>query len=283
MSYKDGFVHLANRIEPDSGLRERVLALGEQAPRRRRTPVLKYAVSFVLAAAVLAGGALCWPMQPVRKDMGSLSVAVPQTGFTVVANAATTGGSSQAELKPGLGFQIAKETDDDNMISVGAGRGDKTKSEEMMIAGIRLKCVGNKIQKVTYTVSRGDFQQLVALNAVQKAYYSSFRRLLSSDAKLILRTTESAYSEVGNSLEAGSDYDGMLYLKEQTTITDMTWREIEHAEKYTGAIPKRLFDGVKIKISVLFQDGTQSEKTVELSYPEREPFYSGHITATLLK
>ena len=89
MTYEDGFVNAVRRIEPDGGLRERVVTLGEQAPERRRKPVFKYAVSFALVAAVLAGGAFCWPMQPVRKDMGKLSVAVPQTGFTVVANAAT--------------------------------------------------------------------------------------------------------------------------------------------------------------------------------------------------
>ncbi len=278
MSYENDFVNAVERIEPDDSLRGRVLSLTKQAAKPRKRPVLKYAVSFVLVAAVLAGGALCWPMQPVQKSMGSLSIEAPQTGFAVVVDAATTSGASHVELKPGREFRVADGTDGTNAITSGYRVGKK--DEEMVIAGFRLKCVGNDIQRVTYQTNRGKFQKLVRLNAFQKAYRDAFRKL--PDADLEWATPDLAYSPVGVVQEVEPDSDGMLYLKEQETITNLTSDEIENDLKFTTKIQKRLFDGTEIKIDVLFKNGTQSEKTVKLTYPGERPDGLGFITATLL-
>ena len=281
MSQENNFVNAVERIEPNDSLRGRVLSLTEQPVKRRKRPVLKYAVSFVLVASVFAGGALCWPMQPVRKDVGSLSVAVPQTGFNVVADAATTSSASHVELKPGRAFQIADETGGTNDTEEGHSRNGQKKQEMMGIAGFRLKCVGNDIEKVTYQTNRGAFQKLVRLNAFQKAYRDAFQKL--PNANLQWATPDSVYSPAGVVQEVSPDSDGMLYLKVQETVTDLTSDEIENDLKFTTKIQKRLFDGTEIKIDVLFRNGTQSEKTVKLTFPDQEPGDSGYITATLLK
>lgn len=277
------FIQAVNRIEPDGRLKEKVMSLYSPVPRRK-VPVLKYAVSFVLAATVLAGGALFWPLQPVRNSVreGTGSVAAPKTGFAVVVDAATKNGYSQAELKSGGGFRVIN-TDGSADGMCGGTTSDGKNVDWEGYFGFRMKCVGNDIEKVTYTTNRGEFQNLVKMNVLQNAYYRKFRKMPPCDNNLTPAPGDMndprAYQPVGALQELAPDSDGVLYLK----LTMHTYNEFlgDDDLKFTTKVQRRMLDGTKIKITVMFQNGTQSSKTVRLSYPETIDSNSS-ITASLV-
>lgn len=283
MSFERHFIETVNRIEPDIGLKEKVTSLYSRTSRRK-VPVLKYAISFILVMTVLAGGSLFWPLQSVQRksetDMGS--ILPPLTGFIVVTNAIAKNSSSQTEMKPGQEFRIVNG-DGASVQMVGGYTKDGKNEKWEGFFSFQLKCIGNSIKKVTYTTNHGEFQNLVRLNVFQYAYYNKFGKMPPFYDNLTpapgAMNDPMAYQPVGETQALAPDSDGELYLK----LTMNTYNEFlgDNDLKFTTNVQRKMLDGTKIKIMVAFQNGTQSSKTVRLSYPEAiDP--NSYITASIV-
>lgn len=300
MSFEDKFAETMKEFDPGSGLKAEVMALYRtEVPQHRRFPApLKYAVCFALVLAVLAGGALFQPLQPVREEGPQTSAfSPPATGFTVVVNAATTNGDRQEKLEPGHTFRLV---DGGPIIggqtSTWMSAKDKAGAVKInweSFFGFQLKCIGNSIDKVTYETNRGEFQNLVKMNAIQKLYYDTHRTLAGSLWEKTMRPAGGnlAYKPVGAAQTLDPDSDGVLHLK-LTMSTDMTdAAEIEKFGndmksnkdmKFTMKYEKQMLDGTEIEITVFFQDGTRSTKTIRLSYPAGERYGEEKVAATII-
>lgn len=274
MSFEDELTETMKKMEPDAGLKAKVMALYRaEAPRRHRVPApLKYAACFALALAVLAGGALFQPLQPVRRE-GTQAGAFPPpaTGFAVVVNAATADGGRQEELKPGHTFRLATDGPINGIQTTGGYHAANSKKIDWeAFFGFQLKCVGTGVEKVTYETNRGEFQNLVKMNAIQKLYYDMHRTLNGSLWEKTLRPAGGnlAYQPVGTAQTLAPDSDGVLYLR-LTMSTDVVDTEtLDSQMEFTTKYEHQILEGTEIKIAVFFQDGTRSRKTVRLSYPE---------------
>ena len=284
MSYEDGFVHLANRIEPDDGLRDKVLALGEKAPKRRKKTALKFAVSFVLVATVLAGGALILP-----QNLAGLGKKAAQTGFTVYVEADENGVSSEVPMTPNRSFTICN---DDPRYTRSGSTGLKEKRKDgrydvSLLYILKLKCSADGLNKVIYSTNSGSFDRAVPLTTEQLVD-EKYRKEHNLENILIGDGTVSyGYAICGKklSLNCGKDYDGILGLKYTKTwnnySSDWEWNLIhkQGIKKYLEVTHAPYVDDIrntKLKITAVFSDGSTCEKTVSLS--TENGFF---ITATL--
>lgn len=276
MSFEDELAETMKKMEPDASLKAKVTALYRaETPRRHRVPApLKYAACFALVLAVLAGGAVFQPLQPVRKEgpqAGAFSV--PATGFAVVVNAATADGGRQEELKPGHAFRLTTDGPINGMETTGGRHEANSKKIDWeAFFGFQLKCVGTGIEKVTYETNRGEFQNLVKMNAIQKLYYDTHRTMNGSLWEKTLRPAGGnlAYQPVGTAQTLTPDSDGVLYLRLTMSTDVIDTGTLDSQMKFTTKYENQILEGAEIKITVFFQDGTRSRKAVRLSYPEGE-------------
>ena len=277
MSYEDGFVHLANRIEPDDGLRDRVLALEEQAPKRRKRPALKYAVSFALVAAVLVGSALILPQNLTggHKSAKAGNSPMQQFGFTVYADAVTTNGKTvKTCMTENKSIAIQAEQTEPTLGGGGSRLADGKFRYDGYYALI-LKCVGEGIDKVTYETNQGIFEQPVAITEEQKntpgfLKKSGYDNLSETDRN----NRNFAYKPSGNRYSVNCDvnYGGNLMLK-YTAEAD---QRINSRSEYSGLFTQKIGQ-TTLKITAHFSKGQTCVKTVALSQDAQ-----GAIQATLL-
>lgn len=277
MSYEDGFVHLANRIEPDDGLRDRVLALEEQAPKRRRKPVLKYAVSFALVAAVLAGSALILPQNLTGGHNGvkAGNSSAWQLGFTVYADAVTTNGKTvKTSMTENKSLAIQAEQAEPTL----GGGGSRLANGKFRYDGyyaLILKCVGEGIDKVTYETNQGIFEQPVAITEEQKNDPNFLEEYGYDNLSETDRNNQNfAYKPSGNkySVDCDANYNGKLMLK----YTEEADQRISSRSEYRGLFAKKIGQ-TTLKITAHFSKGQTCVKTVALSQDAQ-----GAIQATLL-
>lgn len=287
MSFEDEFAETMKEMEPDGNLKERVVALYRaRVPRRRVRPALKYAVCFALVLAVLAGGALFQPLEPVRQTgRPKYGGPAPAAGFAVVVNAAEADGGRQEKLEPGHTFRLADDGPKNGMGMTSCSTSPKTgKAEWESFFGFQLKCIGSGIDKVTYATNRGEFQNLVKMNAVQKLYYDTHRTLAGSlwEKTMTPAGGNLAYQPVGTAQTLDPDSDGVLHLRLTMTTDVVDTETLDSQMKFTTKYEKQILEGTEIKITVSFRDGTRSEKTVRLSYPEGERNGTEKVAVTIV-
>lgn len=256
-------------IRPDDRLEAKVLGLYGKRPARSSKRGWKAAVSFAAAAAVVCG-LLFWPQGTSlgqKAGVESSPIPAPQTGFAVVVNAATKDSGEQTELVPGRAFQIVDEEAGEEVM----GMSNDGKSQDWeAVFGFQLKCIGKEIEKITYETDRGTFQKRVRLNPMQELEYKTFRQFPYS--KLTAAPEQGyAYAPIGASQELSPEQksDGILYLR----LTMHTENEpaADDDFKFSTKYQKMMLDGTKIKITAAFRDGTESFKTVTLSYADSVP------------
>lgn len=269
------FMDAVGRIHADEGLKARVMAL-RGAPRRK--PVLKYAVSFALAAAVVCGFGF-WPQGAVEQNAGaeSGSVPAPRNGFAVMVNAAEKDGAKETELAPGKTFTL--ETDGDQSTR-GSGRinPETGKYEYLQIYQFSLKCVGDGIRTVSYETDKGIFEQKVGLaksriedqKEQQSLIGQGFERLFSTKKDKTTQEEQSwGFKPLGTSFteEQGNGEAGSLFVK-YSIVSD---QPIEPTEQEPFVLSERLaeeVEGTRITMTAVFEDGSRLSKTVALSTSE---------------
>ena len=154
----------------------------EPAERKPHRSVLKYAVSFTLAAAVL-GGAIFVPKLavPAEQQAGKKpefgiaassrhkATMAQENPFALKAYAAEAGSASQADKGFGLSLGRNISVSGIDCSNRSAGRIYENQSllkddgKTLLYAnyqGFNLRCVGNHIKSVTYTTSQGGFAQV---------------------------------------------------------------------------------------------------------------------------
>jgi hypothetical protein len=164
-------------LEDHPGIRTRKV-------RRRRRPVLKYAVSFAAVALVVVG-ALALPnaARPARMPAPGSSKAqsaerqAQRNPFTLTAYAAGKGSVSSGSQKQ-FGLSLTRPIsvsgiDCTKFVGFDEGRSIYDDSELLkkengtqtyaQYVGFNLKCVGEHIKSVTFTADRGGFAKIVSL------------------------------------------------------------------------------------------------------------------------
>lgn len=278
------FMDAVGRIHADEALKAKVMAL-RGAPRRK--PVLKYAASVALAAAVVFGAGF-WP-QGGKQSAGaeSGSIPIPQAGFAVVVNAAEKDGAKETKLAPGKTFTL--ETDG-NQSARGSGmpNPETGKYEYLNIYQFSLKCVGEGIRTVSYETNKGVFEQRIGLaksliddrNEQQSLIGQGFERLFSTEKDKTTQEEQSwGFKPLGTSFteEQGDEGAGSLFVK-YSIVSD---KPIEPTEQDHFVLTERFakeLQGTRIKITAAFEDGSVSSKTVELGTGE----HGLRVSATLV-
>ncbi len=300
------------RETPDT--KDRVLAAvrtheERPAPASRRRPVMKYAVSFVLVAAVFCG-ALTLP-----KSLAGFGKKAAQAGFTVYVNAeengassmpgstavlSTTAGSyvgagensasSETAMTPNRSFTIRNDTPGDTRVG---GAGLKAKRADgrydvSLLYVMQFKCSAEGLTKVTYSTNFGSLDR--AIHITNEQFESSeFREKMGLENIMIGDSRVSyGYAPCGNelTLNCGKDYDGIFGLK-YTKTGDGHSSDWERNMIRTQGVAEFLkvtrspyvddICGTKLKITAAFSDGSTCEKTVALSTKD-----GVFLTATLL-
>ncbi len=274
MNCEGGFIRLANRIEPEDGLRERVLALGKTDPKRRRRPVLKYAVSFVLAAAVFAGGALTLP-----RGFAGIGRKSAQAGFTVYVEADENGASSEVPMTPNRSFTIRQgDIYHDGIRFLGVEWADG-KNNITALYKLNLKCVADGLAKVTYSTNRGSLDKKVNMTQEQ-GNQKDYREKAGIELPFgpVTETHEGhsvtyGYAKAGKqlTLDCGKEYDGIFAVKYSVALKDYG-KDAHNGpqdgyDEFQAAKPALAEElrNTRLKITASFSDGSTCEKTVALS------------------
>lgn len=173
--------------------------LREPEERKVRRPMLKYAVSFALVAAVL-GGAFSIPRifpaarQPETQSAAGVTASSRNTTmaqenpFVLQAYAAEVSASSQSTKGFGMsisrpitiyGDKIKNAVFEQQGLSIYDGYNVlKATGGELLCAqyvGFNIKCVGNHIKSISYAIDRGGFAQIKPLT--RKEYWSIWEKI----------------------------------------------------------------------------------------------------------
>lgn len=259
------FMDAVGRIHADEGLKTRVMALRDAAPRRK--PVLKYAVSVALAAAVVCGLGF-WPQGTVEQNAGAEGGS--PKGFAIMVNAAEKDGGETA-LAPGRTFMLRSEGDQHS-----GGRGGWNKEtgeyEYMSIYEFPLVCVGDGLRKVTYETDRGVFEEKVEVtqeqaedeqSLIRQGYENLFRK---KDDRESGRTLYYAYRPLGAAVtqDVSSKDAGLLLLKVEAS-SEKDLRPTEENHFLIQDCIGEAMTGTRITVTATFGDGSSLTKTIELS------------------
>ena len=291
MTYEDGFVNAVRRIEPDGGLRERVLALGEEAPKRRRKPVLKFAVSFALVAAVLAGGALIFP-----QNLAGFSNKTAQAGFTVYVEADEKGVSSKLPMMPNKAFTVRNNDPSYNRLGF-TGYQDKRSDGRYDITTmyvLKLQCFAQGLSRVTYSTNTGSIYRTVPLTQEQfdsEAYRRehNLMNLMTGDGTHSYGYTDSGKELTLNCAKNGKnqDCDGIFGLAYKKTwdgySAEWAWNMIrtQGSNKFLKVLHAPYLKDIRatrITLTAAFADGSTCKKIIAVSTKD-----GNFLDVTLLK
>lgn len=291
MSYEDGFVHLANRIEPDDGLRDRVLALEEQSPKRRRKPVLKYAISFVLVAAVLTGVTLI-PSQ----NFAGLGKKTAQAGFTIYVEADENGVSSEVPMTPNQAFTVRNNDPSYNHPGF-TGFQDKRSDGRYDITTmyvLKFQCSAQGLSRVTYSTNTGSIYRTVPLTQEQfdsEAYRRehNLMNLMTGDGTHSYGYTDSGKELTLNCAKDGKDQDcdgifGLAYKKTWDSYSaEWAWNMIrtQGLNKFLKVLHAPYLKDIcatRLTLTAVFADGSTCQKIIAVSTKD-----GNFLDITLLK
>lgn len=178
-------------------------------PAAHRRPVMKYAVSFALAAVVFCG-ALVFPTiftpsaQPGKApaaDSQNTQTLAQQNPFVLKAYAAENKVGAASRSSKSFGLSLGRKISVSGIDCSGYQAGwvyntngvlkddGKTRTDAFYY-GFNLKCVGDRIKTVTYTADRSGFAQVKSLTfaefqAIQSSipYYAEQTALRNADKK----------------------------------------------------------------------------------------------------